>query len=436
YTISQIHIDGIPEYGAKSRVETQIKLCLSLVNHTGCRIPHWPYIRIPACLLSRTNRRNQHNASSDGSTTAMVSDESKVLNLEARVICASDETKDIKTCAGCAKRERKRAERKKNKLLATEEEFERLLLLNCESLVAFDTASTTLFIRITCYCRHHNERIGYRVRFILKNHHGQAIATGETPIILITDDHKAIKESMAQRNKATEHYLTPLPTPKQEQDDIWCMKTALLDDPFHLPNDTFRTLCVPTVVSVVPDKGPLMGGREITLFGHDFSPDLILMFGHRPAVILQCHLTHLVCILPPADRAGRCLISFQDTPLIRACPVPPTFDYHDTSYHDISHLTYRMLSSPFLYGSLVESDIICLLSQHEGISLTETTSNGQTLLHLACHLGYLELALYLIHKAPMLVNCLDRNGLSALYFAPNSLYTILLESQWFHQTGV
>ncbi|OBZ89978.1 hypothetical protein A0J61_01965 [Choanephora cucurbitarum] len=394
---SKIHIDGIPEYGAKSRVETQIKLCLSLVNHAGCHIPHWPYIRIPTYLLARTNRRNQHNESSDGSTTAMVSDESKVLNLEARVICASDETKDIKTCPGCAKREV-----------------------------------------------------------------GRTIATGETPIILITDDHKAIKESMAQRNKVAEHYLTPLPTPKQEQDDIWCSIT-----PFHLPNDTCptnneirshalswpirmacldsteplqvqdgRTLCMPTLISVVPDKGPLMGGLEITLFGHDFSPDLILMFGHCPAVMLQCHATHLVCVLPPADRAGRCLISFQDTPLIRACP---TFDYHDTSCHDISHLTYRMLSSPFLYSPLAESDIIYLLSQHGGIPLTETTSSGQTLLHLACHLGYLELALYLIHRAPMLVDYFDRNGLSALYFVSNSsdsLHTILLESQWVNQSGI
>ncbi|KAI9470829.1 MAG: hypothetical protein EXX96DRAFT_491267, partial [Benjaminiella poitrasii] len=198
-----ICVEGIPENGAKSRVETQIKLHISLTTKDGMKAPYWSYIRIPDSLLARSKlKKSQQQKLLDGSAAAMVSDESKVLDLEARVVCESDETKKIKMCQGC----RKRAERKKdskpsiydiNSALvdeAFERDRQRILLFNCEPLVNFTTVSATLPTRITCYCRHHNERIGFRIRFALRSDRGIIVATGESPPIMITDDHKSSKQ--------------------------------------------------------------------------------------------------------------------------------------------------------------------------------------------------------------------------------------------------
>lgn len=102
----QIRVDGIPDSGAKSRVETQIKLCVSLTSKDGTKAPYWSYIRIADSMLARSKlRKSQQQKLLDGSAAAMVSDESKVLDLEARVVCESDETKKIKMCQGCVRRE-------------------------------------------------------------------------------------------------------------------------------------------------------------------------------------------------------------------------------------------------------------------------------------------------------------------------------------------
>jgi hypothetical protein len=45
---------------------------------------------------------------------------------------------------------------------AFERDRQRILLFNCESLVNFSTGDAIFPTRITCYCRHHNERIGFR----------------------------------------------------------------------------------------------------------------------------------------------------------------------------------------------------------------------------------------------------------------------------------
>lgn len=45
------------------------------------------------------------------------------------------------------------------KSLALEEQ--KVLLFNCSEVVDFSSGDTILPTRITCYCRHHNEKIGF-----------------------------------------------------------------------------------------------------------------------------------------------------------------------------------------------------------------------------------------------------------------------------------
>jgi uncharacterized protein len=65
-----------------------------------------------------------------------------------------------------------------------------IIQFNCPELLDFATGSTVLPLRITCYCRHHREKVGFRVTFTLHDDTGRVVGTGTTPPIMITDDHK------------------------------------------------------------------------------------------------------------------------------------------------------------------------------------------------------------------------------------------------------
>ncbi|CAJ0832917.1 15338_t:CDS:2 [Entrophospora sp. SA101] len=82
-------------------------------------------------------------------------------------------------------------------------EQNKILLFNCNQIVDFNSGDIILPTRITCYCRHHNEKVGFRI----KDHTNNIIATGMSPPIMITDDHKSskIKNGMAKKRLRTEH---------------------------------------------------------------------------------------------------------------------------------------------------------------------------------------------------------------------------------------
>lgn len=57
-------------------------------------------------MLARSKlRKYQQQKLLEGSVATMVSDESKVLTLEAKVICSTDSSKDVRMCPGCVRRE-------------------------------------------------------------------------------------------------------------------------------------------------------------------------------------------------------------------------------------------------------------------------------------------------------------------------------------------
>lgn len=45
-------------------------------------------------------------------------------------------------------------------------------------------------LRITCYCRHHREKVGFNVHFTMIDHTGRIVGSGSSRPIMITDDHK------------------------------------------------------------------------------------------------------------------------------------------------------------------------------------------------------------------------------------------------------
>ncbi|RKP25426.1 hypothetical protein SYNPS1DRAFT_28845 [Syncephalis pseudoplumigaleata] len=175
----QIRVLGIPQTGAKSRVETQVKLCLQLVTKEGDKVTRWSRLRLPEHMVAREclKRRN----SKLGGPEYREPTDADILSLEVAVVCSSDTTRRVLTCVGCVHRERKRTLRKKENRHIREElertgrtdflnledekilkrEQSKIVLFNCNQELDFTSGGTILPTRITCYCRHHTEKKGF-----------------------------------------------------------------------------------------------------------------------------------------------------------------------------------------------------------------------------------------------------------------------------------
>ncbi|MCJ1384932.1 hypothetical protein MMC17_008050 [Xylographa soralifera] len=147
--------------------------------------------------------------SSSGDTAAILDEEDQPLN-----------GGPVQICEGCILRERKRAARKKSKKPEEEEpwqkdEAKRIVVFNTSEVKEWqmpsDNNDTSDLIeggqqagfapsenakqidvpmRIACYCRHQNEKLGFQVIFTLKDHEDNLVAQAITNPIVITDDHK------------------------------------------------------------------------------------------------------------------------------------------------------------------------------------------------------------------------------------------------------
>lgn len=245
----RVNITGIPGQGAKSRVETQIKLGIQLVNQQNELVGAWTHIKLPEYMVAK-EKNKRINAKNVGQDVYEAMNNGTCLNLEASVVCQSDRSKVIQTCTGCVLRERKRAHRKKSlgkkkaglsptvpvledddpELMALEQR--KILLFNCTEIAEFSSGELVLPTRITCYCRHHAEKQGFCIQFALRDFTGNIVAVGISPPIMITDDHKASKvkkpEQAGQQKASSKKVdsanrvitLTPPSSPTSPGDEI------------------------------------------------------------------------------------------------------------------------------------------------------------------------------------------------------------------------
>ncbi|KAI9483498.1 MAG: hypothetical protein EXX96DRAFT_479439, partial [Benjaminiella poitrasii] len=102
-----IRVLGLPHTGAKSRVETQIKMCLQLVDATGELATNWTHIKLPEHLVAKDKlkRKNQKH----GTEEQVIPADNQVLILEAGVVCDGQPDNEIIMCTSCVHREVKRS---------------------------------------------------------------------------------------------------------------------------------------------------------------------------------------------------------------------------------------------------------------------------------------------------------------------------------------
>ncbi len=227
----------------KSRVETQIPIKLTLFplppgikklhlpTHTIskpkllCKPPHEKspdtlelYTSLVCTSAMQRHGRMQAALKRAANPEAVVADAAGSEDDE------SDEEKnsalnggEVKICNGCVLRERKRASRKKVKKVEEEEgwlkhEAKRIIVFNTsevrdwqpptsqpsteatgergEPFVPEGAMQIDAPMRIACYCRHQQEKVGFQVIFTIKDYQGRLIAQTTSSSIMITDDHK------------------------------------------------------------------------------------------------------------------------------------------------------------------------------------------------------------------------------------------------------
>ncbi|KAJ8104261.1 hypothetical protein POJ06DRAFT_244066 [Lipomyces tetrasporus] len=194
----------------KSRVETQIKALL-----TFRPAPSQLYMHLPATTIAKPRQQLRKIFASDP----------KTLELDAIVVCDHNRYKYINVCPGCMNRERKRASRKKLPSVDDthwlESQDNRGIMFNCAELMEISDPSTPSTVadtfsqdgngdikhveipmRIPCYCRHHSEKTGFRVYFVIKDHSGNVVARTFTEPIMITDDHKTTNANARRKTAA------------------------------------------------------------------------------------------------------------------------------------------------------------------------------------------------------------------------------------------
>ncbi|KAG1170145.1 hypothetical protein G6F70_007867 [Rhizopus microsporus] len=473
--------------GAKSRVETQIKITIQLQNQQRERVTQWSFIRINTSMLvnSKIRKIEQQQEKKKLKELTILSDESKILNLEAYVI-RSDANLPIRMCEGCVRRERKRAERIKMKVNQEEDiekERDRILLFNCNSFVNFASGEVTLPTRITCYCRHHNEKKGFRICFVMKNHENQVIATTVSPPIMITDDHKNnnnnnnnngyhSKLTMAGKKRTRDYvekkepspepilfqpsneehgwepsvnedymwdlFADSLPTPALSEEDSWSPRRQKIS---HEPLSILSLLgdSFPQLERVVPAQGPTYGGTEVTLLGTGFYHGLTCLFGDKEATVTCVNENTMICLLPPAAHPGPVVVSFKEHPLVLEGQDIVIFTYYDASDQALLELALQVIglkttgklqpatqiAMSIVNGSFDQQAIMETIKtanlQYD--TLSQSNSNGHTLLHLAVLVKNEALVGTLLdlisdpQDKQQFLNAQDSNGMTALHFA-------------------
>lgn len=213
-----IFTPNIPLNGTKSRVETQVRVALILAFASGSsgdpssydRVGSWKWLKLPPGTATRRRSRKEGKIDASPSDT---------LFLDIGVTCASNPTKQVFSCMTCQGREAKRVARKiAARVRPTRSDSDtndgdnssssKIVQFNCSDTMDFSGGSIVLPLRITCYCRHHREKVGFNVHFTMRDSSGRVIGKGLSPPIMITDDHKSTDKSGLKQIQQIPSYLT------------------------------------------------------------------------------------------------------------------------------------------------------------------------------------------------------------------------------------
>ncbi|KAG6866752.1 hypothetical protein C0991_011411 [Blastosporella zonata] len=215
-----IMVPSIPEGGTKSRVETQVRVTVDLADASSSSDPYkydrvgsWQWLKLPSGTSTKKRTRKQGKIDPEPLD---------ILHLSATVTCASPPHNRVLSCSSCQTREARRVAKKlaarvrparsdsesgdeRHSKAKQSEDTTSIIQFNCAEVLDFSTGSVVLPLRITCYCRHHREKVGFNVHFTMMDHQGRIVGTGSSRPIMITDDHKTAPSANAARQAEFPH---------------------------------------------------------------------------------------------------------------------------------------------------------------------------------------------------------------------------------------
>lgn len=226
----------------------------------------------------------------------------------------------------------------------------------------------------------------------MKNNIGDTIATGISPPIMITDDHKSSKQKSNRKRsrELNESFISRPNTPaasrrnsvstdedslpldlvetlslKEEEPkeiiavtndilyDINAFNTTNTDEVWPFNRRRRTTLVgytssdmldlIPQLDRLVPAQGPTYGGIEVTLLGSGFYRGLTCLFGEHQATTAYWNSSTMVCLLPPATQTGAVVVSFKEHPLVLDGQDVALFTYYDASDQALLELALQVV---------------------------------------------------------------------------------------------
>lgn len=239
------------------------------------------------------------------------------------------------------------------------------------------------------------------------------------------------------------------------------------------PENRNQERSAPTLHRLIPNEGPTYGGIEVTVLGSGFHEGLTCMFGDSPAIPTHCWSANtLVCILPPSATSGTVVVSFKEHPLVVEGHDVVLFTYFNESDRALMELALQVVGLKMtgkvedareiamrivqgnsaggsnnlqaasnqqqqqhrMNSSLAETtadssrpvdlerqiiqvlDVMDTFDNGRKADLTLRNHSAQSMLHLACMLGFTKLTQALLDLGCP-ANALDRNGYTALHYA-------------------
>jgi len=241
----------------------------------------------------------------------------------------------------------------------------------CSEYLEFNSGTAIVPFRIICYSRHHSEKEGFNVRLILRDQQG-VVAAVQTPPIMITDDRKAVKRSIAAAEASgvalglpvdrkrtldcvedsddvvmprhtrprTSNYVSttreytgagPSPNPYKPgkpQPTLYTQPSSLHPSLAHAAGQ------LASLDGVFPSKGPTKGGIQVAITGVKLTPNSTVSFGGIPVVDLTYKCDRfIICVLPKAPSPGPVPVSLGGAPIDPNVPFP-SFTYESEGNND------------------------------------------------------------------------------------------------------
>ncbi|RXW21631.1 hypothetical protein EST38_g4228 [Candolleomyces aberdarensis] len=387
--------------------------------HRYDRVGTWKWLKLPHGTATKKRTRKQGKIDPD---------DEDVLQLAVSVTCASPPHNRVLSCSSCQAREAKRVAKKLAARVRParsdsesgeskgskpgrkqHEDTTNIIQFNCAEVLDFSTGSVVLPLRITCYCRHHREKVGFNVHFTMMDHTGRLIGSGMTKPIMITDDHKTTGST---RNADLVASFTGLPGPD------W---------------GTIHSQPIPPIEARAPSRlavwfegfpkveDPL--SSPASLFTYLDESDRALMELALQVVGLKMtgkiedakNVAMRIVGTAGSDNSGS-QGDNSNMMQLASSPLPST--------RDLRSLLLPSSESPGLERRIV--DLLSIVDTPHSdeaptsIPISQAISYpsplGQTLLHLAAFLGFPTLVHFLIEHGTD-IDARDRNGYTALHFA-------------------